>query len=82
MQLELKNNAISVHSNLVGATHRNLRLLTTEAKHAILSKILYVCPTPPGIILITNNAPRVASCKLKHVYDENLQVFYKDCGFK
>ena len=37
-------------------------------------------PIYPGIILIPNNAIRVASYELKRLYNENFQVFHEVCG--
>ena len=50
MQLELKTNAVSVHSNLRGATHRNIGLFMIDTKYAILSNLPYVRPLHPGIL--------------------------------
>ena len=77
MQLKLKSNNLSVHSNLEGGTHGHLRILMTNTKYATLSPVPYVRPMHPGIMQIANNATRVASYKLKRVYDENLQVFHE-----
>ena len=73
IQLELQTNSIYVHSNLGGATHGYLQLLTTNTKYATLSNIPYVCPAHSGIILISNNATQISAYKI----DENLRVFHK-----
>ena len=71
MRLKLKSNALSVHSNIGGGTHRNLVLITTNVKYATLSPVMYVYPVHPGILKIRNNATRVS------LYDsDNLQVFH------
>ena len=77
MQLELKTNAISVHSNLGCATHGHLGILMMDTKYATLSNIPYAFPIHPGIILIPNNDTYVASYEPKQVYDENLRFFTK-----
>ena len=41
MQLELKTNALSVHSNLGGAVHGHLGLLMTDVQYALLSDTVY-----------------------------------------
>ena len=60
MQLELKSNAVYVHSNIGGATHVHLVLLMKNTTYDTLSPVPYVCPIHPDILLITNNATRVA----------------------
>ena len=65
IQLELKSNSLYVHSNFGGATHGHLKLLMTKTKYAPLSPVPYVRPVHPGILIITNNAIRVTSSKLK-----------------
>ena len=77
MQPKLKTNATFVHSNLRGATLGYIGLLMMDAKYATLSNVPYICPVHPGILLIPNNAKRVASYKLKWVYNDNIQVFHK-----
>ena len=77
MQLELKTNALSVHSNLVGATHRYLILLMMDYKYSTLYNVPYVRPVQPGILLIPQNFTLIVSYELKRVYDENLQFFTK-----
>ena len=72
MKLELKTNALSVHSNLVGVTHGHLGILMTDAKYAIMSNKPYVYPTHPGILLLSENSTRVASYELRHIYDEKI----------
>ena len=82
INLELKNSALSIKSNLEGATHGNLGILMINVKYDTLSPVPYVRPLHPVIILISNNAARVASYKLKRVYDKNLQVFHEVHGFE
>ena len=79
MKLDLKN-AFSVHSNLRGATHGRLGLLSTNTKYATLSKVLYVRPVHPRILLIPNNATHVAFYEIKCVYDNILWVFHEVQG--
>ena len=76
IQLDLKTKALFVHYNLGGATYGNLGLLMTDTKYSTMSNFLYVRPVHPVIILIPNNATRVASYELKRVYDKNLRVFH------
>ena len=75
IQLEIKTNALYVHSNLGGATHGHLGLLITNTKYATLSKIPYVRTVHPGILKIPNNDTSSESYELKRVYDRNLLVF-------
>ena len=82
IQLELKSNALSVHSNLGGFTHVHLVILMTNTKYAILPPVPYVRPVHPVILQIPNNATCVTSYELKRLYDNNLQVFHKMCGVK
>ena len=82
MHLELKSNALSVHLNLGGATHGNIVIFTTKKKYATLSPITYVRSMHPVILLIPNNATRFTSYELKQVYDKNLWVSHKVCGFE
>ena len=80
MQLELKTNALFVHSNLGGATHGYLLLLMKNTKYATLSNLPYIHPVHPSILIITNNATRIASYELKRVCKENLQFFHEVRG--
>jgi hypothetical protein len=80
MQLELKTNALSVHSNLGGAQHGHLGLLMTNAQYALVSDTPYERPEHPGVLHIPHNATRVASDALKRTYDENLRVFHEVRG--
>ena len=82
IQLELKTNALSVHSNLGGATHIHLVLLMINTKYATLSNVPYLRPVHPSILIIPNNATHVASSKLKRVYDKNIQYFHGLGGVK
>ena len=82
MQLELKTNAPSVHSNLVGATHGHIAPLMTNTTYTKLSNVPHVRPVYPSILLITKHVRHVASYKLEQVYDEDLRVFHEVCGFK
>ena len=82
IKLELKTNALSIHSNFGGATHGNLGLLMMNTKYAILSKIPHLRPVHPGIIIIPRKFTRVASYEIKQVYDDNLRVFHEVCGVK
>ena len=67
MKLELKSNALSIHSNLGGGTQGNLGLLMTNTKYATRSPVPYGHPVHPGIVQIPNNATRVAPYVLKRV---------------
>ena len=80
MQPELKSNALSSHSNLGGYTDGNIGLFMTNMNYATLSPVAYVRPVYPGILKIPNNATRVASYKLKRVYDKNIRVFHEVRG--
>jgi hypothetical protein len=80
MQLELKTNALSVHSNLGGAAHGHLGLLMTDAQYALVSDTPYERPEHPGVLHIPHNATRVASDALKRTYDELLRVFHEVRG--
>ena len=82
IKLDLKFNALYVHSNLGGTTHGHIGLLMTNTNYATLSNFPYVCTVHPGILQIPNNATRVASYKLNRVYYKNLQVFHELCGVK
>ena len=64
MQIELKINALYVHSNLGGGTHGHLVLFMTNTKHATLSLVLCVRTVHPGILKITYNVTRVTSYAL------------------
>ena len=81
MQLKLKSNALSVHSNLGVGTHVHLGILMTTTKYATLSPVVYVRPVHPGNKYISCNTTRVASYKLKILYDKNIRVFHEVCGF-
>ena len=80
MQLELKNNALSFHSNIGGSTQHHLGLLMTNTKDATLSTTSYVRPVHPGIILIPNNTTCIVLYKLKQVYDKNIRFPHKVRG--
>jgi uncharacterized phage-associated protein len=80
MQIELKTNALSVHSNLGGANHGHLGLLMTDEQYALVSDTPYERPEHPGVLHIPNNATRVAADALKRAYDENLRVFHEVRG--
>ena len=82
MQLELKTSALSIHSNLRGATHRHFGILMRDTKHATLSNIPCLCPTHPVILLIPNHSTCVASYKLKCSYKKNIQFSHKVRGVK
>ena len=75
IQLELKTNALSVHSNLGGATHRHLVLLMTNTKYDTMSNVPYVRTVHPSILIIPNNATHISSNKLKRVYNKNIRIF-------
>ena len=75
MQIELKINALYVHSNLGGGTHGHLGLFMTNTKHATLPLVLCVRTVHPGILKIPNNDTSSESYELKRVYDRNLLVF-------
>ena len=79
MQLELKQNALSVHYNLGGSTHGHLGLLMTDTQYALISNAAYVHPIHPGIIHIPNNDTCFATNVLKRdwlVPDHNLHLSY------
>ena len=82
MKIEIKTNALYIHSNLGDATHINLGIFMTDTKYATLSNVLYVRTVHPGTLLIPKNTMRVESYEIKRVYDENLQVFHKVSGVK
>ena len=65
MQLELKTNALSVHSKLWGPTHKTIGLLMINTKYDTVSNVPYLIPVHPVILLIPINATRVASYELK-----------------
>ena len=77
-----KTNALYVHSNPGGATHRHLGLLMMNTKDATPSNVLYIYPVHPSILLIPNIVTCVASHKHKKVYNNNLWFFHKICGVK
>ena len=81
MKLEIKSSALSVQSNLGRTTHGHLGLFMTNITYIIMSPVLCVRPMHPEILLIPNNATRIASYKLKRMYTNNLQVFHKVRGF-
>ena len=81
-KIELKTNALSINFNLGGATHVHLILLMAGNKYAILSNEPCEHPVHTSIILILNNATRVASYKLKYIKNYNLPVCHKVCGVK
>ena len=75
MQLELKTNAISIHSNLGGAAHGNLVLLITDARYSLISNATY-----EQHLHIPNNATPITADVLKRSFDENLHVFHEVWG--
>ena len=80
MHLDLKADALSVHSNLGGVTHGHLELLVTNAQYALISNTIYLCPVKPVILHILNNATCVAADVLKRYFGENIRVFYQVIG--
>ena len=82
IQLELKTNALSAHSNLGGATNRHLVLLITNTKYYTLSNVPHVRTVHPSILIIPNNATHILSYELKIVYDKNVRVFHGVRGVK
>ena len=64
IQIELKNNALSLHYNLGGATCGHPRQLMMNTKYATLSNVMYVRPVQPVILLISNNTTRIELYKL------------------
>ena len=82
MQIYLKTNDISIHSNFGVTTHWHLGLFIVDAKYATLSNVPYLRPSHPGILPISNNFTCVASYELKRVYDEDILVFHKVLGVK
>ena len=71
MKLDINTKDISVHYNLGGATNGHLRLFMMNTKYTTLSNAPYVRPMQPGLLLIPNNATRVASYELKKDYGDN-----------
>ena len=80
MQLELKANAISVHSNLGGGNHGHLGLLMTDPQYALVSNTAYVRPVHPGVLVLPNGATRVQSDAFQRTHDETLRVFHEVRG--
>ena len=80
MHLDLKADALSVHSNLGSGTHGHLRLLMNNTQYSLISNATYVCSVHPGIIHITNNATRVAANVLKCTFDRNIRFFHEVRG--
>ena len=61
MKLEMKINAIFLHSNLEEVILGHLGILMTNTNYATLSSVAYVRPMHPSILQIPSNATRVAS---------------------
>ena len=80
MQIELKTNAISVHSNKGGGSHGHLGLIMTGPQFALLSNVAYIKDPHPGELVIPQNATRVAAEAQKRAYDERIRVFHEVRG--
>ena len=76
MKLELKTNALSIHSKLNSGTRNHLGILSTNAHYALISNASYVRPPiNPGIPHIPNNATRVAANVFKCTFEKKSRVF-------
>ena len=80
MQLELKENAISVHSNLGGGNHGHLGLLMTDPHYTLIVNTPYVRPVYPGNFILASGETRVKANALQCAHDETLHVFHKVYG--
>ena len=81
MQLELKANAISVHSNLGGGNHGHLGLLMTDPQYTLIVNTPYVRPVHPGIFVLAGGETRVQADAFQRAHDETLlRVFYEVRG--
>ena len=80
MQLELKANAISVHSNLGGGNHGHLGLLMTDPQYTLIVNTPYVRPVHPGIFVLAGGETRVQADAFQCAHDETLRVFHEVRG--
>ena len=78
MQIELKTNAISVHSNKGGGSHGHLGLMVTgDQQYALISKVAYIRDLHPGELVLAKNATRVAAEAQRSAHDEHIRVFHE-----
>ena len=80
MQLELKANAISVHSNLGGGNHGHLGLLMTNQQYTLIVNTPYVRPVHPGTFVLAGGEKRVQVDALQRTHDEIIRVFHEVRG--
>ena len=76
--IDLRTNAISVHSNLGGGNHGHLGLLMSPAQYAVESQVPFIRPTHPGVLNIPVATARHLADQMEREYKErNLRVFHE-----
>ena len=78
--VDLRTNAISVHSNLGGGNHGHLGLLMSPAQYAVESQVPFIRPTHPGALNIPVATARHLADQMEREYKENLRVFHEVRG--
>ena len=74
MQIELKTNALFVHSNKGGGSYGHLGLMVTGDQYALISNIAYMREPYPGELVLAQNATHVAAEAQQRAHDEHIRV--------
>ena len=81
LNIELKTNAQSVHSNLGGGHLGHLGLILTATQYALISPLPYVRPpVHPGVLTILPGTARIPAETAARAHTEALRVFYEVRG--
>ena len=78
--IDLRTNALSVHSNLGGGNHGHLGLLMTNQQYTLIGNTPYVRPVHPGIFVLAGGETRVQADALQRAHNETLRIFHEVRG--
>ena len=78
--IDLRTNALSVHSNLGGGNHGHLGLLMTPVQYALEAQVAYIRPDHPGTLTIPAATARHLADQMEHEYKENVRIFHEVRG--
>ena len=81
LNIELKTNAQSVHSNLGGGNLGHLGLILTPTQYALISPLPYIRPpVHPGVLTIPPGTARIPAEAATRAHTEELRIFYEVRG--
>jgi hypothetical protein len=78
--VDLRTNAISVHSNLGRGNHGHLGLLMSPAQYAVESQVPFIRPTHPGVLNIPVATARHLADQMEREYKELLSFKNRQTG--